>query len=335
METLTAPDILKKNETAALQPEGTDVLFSISVVIPIYNSARIMPQLIERLEKNLPQTAKEYELILINDGSSDDSWQTIQKLAENRAWIRGFNLARNYGQHNALLCGIRAAAGDIIITMDDDLQHPPEEIPKLLEKIKDGFDVVYGAPEKPAHGFFRNLASQITKIVLQKGMGSETARRVSAFRAFRACLREAFSNYNNSFVSIDVLLTWATDKFTWIYTEHNPRQIGRSNYSLTKLVTHTLNMVTGFSTLPLQITSFLGFLLTIFGLAVLLFVLGRYMIQGSPVPGFPFLAAIISIFSGAQMFSIGIIGAYIGRIHSQSMNRPAYRIAGETKKETL
>lgn len=311
--------------------DKTNKSVSISVIIPVYNSEPILPELAERLNDVLPTITDKFEVILVNDGSRDNSWEEVLHLSERYKWIRGICLMRNYGQHNALLCGIREAKNEIVVTMDDDLQHPPEEIPKLLEKLESGFDVVYGSPKKENHGVLRNLASQITKIALQSGMGANTARRVSAFRAFRTYLRKGFADYSGSFVSIDVLLTWATSRFTWTFTQHHLRTMGKSNYSLTKLITHAINMVTGFSTIPLQIASIVGFIFTVFGILVLFYVTGRYFIQGSSVPGFPFLAAIIAVFSGAQMFSIGIIGEYIARIHSQSMNRPSYQIITATK----
>jgi glycosyltransferase involved in cell wall biosynthesis len=300
---------------------------SLSIVIPVYNSQEILPALADRLSEVLPQITDKFEVILVNDSSRDRSWEEILRLAEEHDWIKGFCLMRNYGQHNALLCGIRAAENEIIITMDDDLQHPPEEIPRLLEKLDEGFDVVYGSPEKEHHGFMRDMASQLTKIVLQNGMGAEVARRVSAFRAFRTYLRDGFAHYNGSFISIDVLLTWSTTKFSWLYTKHEPRAIGKSNYTLVKLINHAVNMITGFSTLPLQISSLMGFILTIFGIGILIYVIGRYILDDSAgVPGFPFLAAVIAIFSGAQLFSLGIIGEYIARIHSQTTNRPSYQV---------
>lgn len=306
---------------------------SISIVIPVYNSREILPRLAERLERVLPQVAEKYEVILVNDGSRDASWEEVARLAERYDWIKGVSLMRNYGQHNAILCGIRRAANEIVVTMDDDLQHPPEEIPKLLEKLGEGFDVVYGAPHKEHHGVLRDAASQMTKIVLQSGMGADVARRVSAFRAFRTYLRDGFADYNGTFISIDVLLTWATTRFAWIFTKHEPRTIGQSNYTLLKLITHAVNMITGFSTLPLQIASIVGFVLTVFGFGILIYVVGRYILMGgTTVPGFPFLAAAIAIFSGAQLFSLGIIGEYIARIHSQTMNRPSYHVLKSTDK---
>lgn len=304
---------------------------TLSVVVPVYNSEEILPHLIARLEKTLSQFSYEYEIILVNDGSLDNSWRVILDLSQTHKRVRGINLMRNYGQHNALLCGIRAAKNEIIITIDDDLQHPPEEIEKLLNKLREGYDVVYGAPEKDNHKLWRNLASQLTKIVLQNAMGAETARRVSAFRAFRSHLRKAFDNFEGTYVSIDVLLTWGTTKFTNVFVAHQPRTIGQSNYTLRKLISHALNMITGFSTLPLKFASLVGFLFTFFGFGVLIYVIARFIYSGNPVPGFPFLAASIAIFSGAQLFTLGIIGEYLARIHTRTMNCPSYQILTESK----
>jgi glycosyltransferase involved in cell wall biosynthesis len=282
------------------------------------------------LQPVLAASAREYELLFVNDGSPDRSWEVIEKLAAENPWVRGISLMRNYGQHNALLCGIRAARHEIVVTMDDDLQNPPEEIPKLLAKIAEGCDVVYGTPEKEQHGFWRDLASVITKMVLQNSMGATTARQVSAFRAFRTRLRAAFSQYRSPFISIDVLLTWATTRFVAIKVRHEPRAAGTSNYTLRKLIAHALNMVTGFSTLPLQLASWLGFGLTFFGLVILVYVIGRYFVQGGSVPGFPFLASMIAIFSGAQLFVMGIIGEYLARMHFRMMERPPYAVHSTT-----
>jgi len=298
----------------------------ISVVVPVYNSAVILPMLVEELHAVLPRCAKEFELILVNDASLDMSWHVITELASQRGWIRGFNLMRNAGQHNALLCGIRAARYEIIATIDDDLQNPPSEIPRLLAKLEEGFDVVYGTPEQEQHGLLRDLASQITKFVLQNAMGAEIARNISAFRIFRTQTREAFQHYRGPFVSIDVLLTWGTTRFAALQVRHESRRQGTSGYTMRKLIAHALNMMTGFSVLPLQLASMIGFVFTVFGVCALAFVLGRYLIQGNPVPGFSFLASIISIFSGAQLFALGIIGEYLSRMHFRSMDRPAYTV---------
>jgi undecaprenyl-phosphate 4-deoxy-4-formamido-L-arabinose transferase len=304
---------------------------SLSVVIPVYKGAESLPELIDELARVLPALTDRYEVILVDDGSPDRSWQVIEELAARHPWVRGITLMRNYGQHNALLCGIRSARHDVIITMDDDLQHPPDQIPTLLAALTDQVDVVYGAPEHERHGLLRDLASQITKLVLQSSMGVQIAREVSAFRAFRTILRDAFATYTNPYVSIDVLLTWGTRRFAAVRVPHAQRKYGQSNYTLRKLITHALNMITGFSTLPLQIASLLGFALAIFGVFVLVYVVGRALILGVVVPGFAFLASVIAIFSGAQLFALGIIGEYLARIHSRAMERPVYTIRASTE----
>ncbi len=299
---------------------------SLSVVIPVYNSADILPGLVARLEPVLRAVATRYELILVNDGSRDRSWDVVTRCAREHAWIRGLDLMRNYGQHNALLCGIREAQGELTLTIDDDLQHPPEEIPRLLAALTDDCDVVYATPEREQHGLWRNLASQITKLVLQNTMGAETARQVSAFRLFRTELRAAFANYQSQYVSVDVLLTWATSRFRAIRVRHDPRTAGPSNYTVRTLLTHALNMLTGFSTFPLRLASLVGFGFTLFGFGVLVYVLGRFTLSGSPVQGFTFLASVIALFSGAQLFALGILGEYLARMHFRMMDRPAYAV---------
>lgn len=298
----------------------------VSVVIPVYNSERSLGAVVEGVSRLLQALEERYEIILVNDGSRDRSWEVIEELAQRLPHITGIDLMRNYGQHNALLCGIREARYDRTITMDDDMQHPPEEIPNLLGKIAEGYDVVYGTPKSLPHGLWRNIASRITKVALQSAMGAETARWVSAFRVFRTSLRLAFQNYQGPHVAIDVLLTWGTTKFTHVFVRHAPRAIGATNYTFGKLVTHALNMVTGFSTLPLQLASMLGFGLALFGGIMLVYVVGRFFLVGGAPPGFPFLASLIAIFSGAQLFSLGMIGEYIARIHFRLMDRPSFTV---------
>jgi undecaprenyl-phosphate 4-deoxy-4-formamido-L-arabinose transferase len=293
-------------------------------VIPVYNSEDSLDELVLRLGAILPEFSRDFEAILVNDGSSDGSWSKIEGLSQRYPWIYGINLMRNYGQHNALLCGVRAANYDIIITLDDDLQHPPEEIPKLLAALEAGYDVAYGTPLKQRHGLWRNLASYIIRLALQSTMGVETARKVSAFRAFRTQLRAAFANFSSPFVVLDALLTWGTRRFIAVPVEHEPRHYGGSNYTFGKLIIFAINMITGFTILPLQLASLAGFIFAAFGLLVLLYVIGRYLIMGGSVPGFPFLASTIAIFAGVQLFAIGIIGEYLARMHFRLMEKPAY-----------
>jgi undecaprenyl-phosphate 4-deoxy-4-formamido-L-arabinose transferase len=297
---------------------------SLSVVIPVYNSQSTLKPLCTQLEPVLTAVGVPYEIILVNDGSRDGSWEIIKELAEQWPNVCGIDLTRNYGQHNALLCGIRAAQHDVIVTMDDDLQHPPSEVPLLLNKLAEGYDVVYGVPEREQHGWWRDGSSILTKLALRHIMGAATARQVGAFRAFRTCLRDAFAAYRSPSISIDVLLSWATTRFAAVRVRHEPRRVGQSNYTLRKLLVHALNMTTGFSTLPLRIATLVGLATMIFGMAVLTFVVGRYLLRGSTIAGFSFLASIIVIFAGAQLLGLGIIGEYLARMYLRLLDRPAF-----------
>jgi glycosyltransferase involved in cell wall biosynthesis len=303
----------------------------ISAVVPVYRSEDSLDDLHRRLSDALATlTGGSYEIILVEDAGGDASWPRIERIAAADPHVRGVRMSRNYGQHNALLCGIRMARHELIVTLDDDLQNPPEEIGRLVETLGDDVDVVYGTPTAEQHGFLRNQASRITKLALQGAMGAETARHVSTFRLFRTAVREGFATYSGPYVSIDVLLTWGTTKFTYVVVRHDPRQIGASTYTLRKLVTHGVNMLTGFSTLPLQLASVIGFVFTLFGLVVLAYVLGSWLVNGSAVPGFAFLASIVALFSGAQLFALGIIGEYLARMHFRTMDRPSYLVRETT-----
>ena len=308
----------------------TETTGLVSVVIPVYNGADTLEPLVTRLLKVFQDQANECEILMVNDGSQDHSWKIIQTLASDHQQVHGLNLMRNFGQHNALLAAIRQAKGEIIVTMDDDLQNPPEEVPRLLAKLAEGHDVVYGNPDQEQHGLVRDNASVFVKIALRLGLGFKHASHTSAFRAFRTQLRNAFSGYEAKHVSIDVLLTWATADFSWVLVEHNERLSGGSGYSLHKLLSHTINIVTSFSSLPLRIATFIGFIFMAFGILILLYALLGYFIYGRGVPGFAFLASIIAIFSGVQLFSLGIIGEYIGRIHQRVLNQPCYIISDKT-----
>ncbi len=301
----------------------------ISIVIPVYNAAASLPDLHRRLVEVF-SGYRPFEILFVEDCGGDNSWEVIQALAASDSRVFGFRMSRNYGQHNALLCGIRAARGDIIVTMDDDLQHPPEELHKLLDKLNEGYDVVYGPPEREQHGFSRDIASKITKLALESAMGATTARQVSALRVFRADLRKAFVDYRSPAVNIDVLLTWATTRFTAVRVRHEARKFGQSGYTPRKLLAHALNMMTGFSTRPLRLASVVGIGLALFGFLAFMYVLLRWLLQGSAVPGFAFLASMIAIFSGTQMLALGVIGEYLARMHFRTMERPTYAVREHT-----
>ncbi|MFN2468591.1 MAG: glycosyltransferase family 2 protein [Gaiellaceae bacterium] len=303
---------------------------SVSVVVPVYNGSATLEPLVRRLETVLGASAPDYELVLVNDGSSDGSWQRIVELSAQNDRVRGLDLARNYGQHNALLAGLRAARNEVVVTLDDDLQNPPEEIPRLLERLRGGADVVYGLPRQRQHGLWRNVSARLTRFALRGAVGIELADKVSTFRAFRTGLRETFAFFQGPYVTLDVLLSWATTRFEAIPVEHDERAGGTSAYTFRKLASQALTMLTGFSTRPLRIATLIGLATILFGFAIFAYVVIRYIFEGfASIPGFPFLASAIAIFSGAQLLALGVIGEYIARMHVRLMDRPTYAVREE------
>jgi glycosyltransferase involved in cell wall biosynthesis len=301
---------------------------NISVVVPVYNGSDSLPLLVDEVEKVLPDVAGAFELVLVNDGSPDQSWQVISELAGSHPLVRGIDLMRNYGQHNATLCGVREACYEVIVTMDDDLQNPPREIPKLLDKLAEGYDVVYGVARKRQQVWWKNLASVVIKRAIAYVMGLRTVRDIGAFKAFRADLRRSFEDFNSPDVLVDVLLSWGTSRFASVTVEEAPRTVGKSNYNLFKLIKVSLLVLTSYTTIPLRFASIVGFLFTLFGIGVLIYVLTVYFTAGS-IPGFPFLASTIIIFSGVQLFALGIIGEYLARVFERTGGKHTY-VVGRT-----
>jgi glycosyltransferase involved in cell wall biosynthesis len=189
----------------------------------------------------------EFELILVNDGSSDNTWEVIVDLASKHHQVTGFNLSRNFGQHNALLCGVRSARFDTCVTLDDDLQHPPEEIPKLIEKLDNGFDVIYGVPKTLNHGLIRSFFSTVIRWLGQTLLGIRRGSILSAFRAFRTSLKSSFQDFKSHYVSIDPMLAWNTDRISHVEIRHDVRHNEKSNYTLRKLFRLSLIMFAGFN----------------------------------------------------------------------------------------
>jgi undecaprenyl-phosphate 4-deoxy-4-formamido-L-arabinose transferase len=298
----------------------------VSVVVPTYGNEQGLEPLVTDILETLQRENRTFEILFVNDGSPDATWDAIQRLHSLHPEVRGINLMRNYGQHNALLAGILNARQDVVVTVDDDGQTPPVEIPKLLNKLDEGYDLVYGARDKEQHGLVRNLASRLTKSLVQYAMRARLARSITSFRAFRTDLLREYPHDGPPSVFIDALLDWNAQKVTSVLVEHRMRGTGKSTFSWTKLVNHAVNMVTGLSVVPLQLAVLLGFLATLFGLCLFVYVFGSYLLQGSKVPGFTFLAIVILLFSGVQLCVLGIIGEYLSRIYLRLLGKPAFVI---------
>jgi glycosyltransferase involved in cell wall biosynthesis len=293
-------------------------------VIPCYRSATSLPKLVERLSPVLREATAAHEIILVVDGSPDDTWAVASALAVKYEDVRAVRLARNYGQHAAIVAGVRSALFDVIVTMDDDLQHPPEEVPRLLAALTDDVDLVYAVSRREEHGVLRSLASRTVKAGLSGPLGVENAKSVSAFRAFRSFVRDSLDRVRGPHISVDVALSWATTKVTTAEVRMDRRSEGRSGYTLRALFQHAFNMILGYSTVPLRLVTYLGLATGAVGLALLGFVLVRYLTGETTVAGYTTTTAAIALFAAAQMVAIGVLGEYVGRIHSNGLGRPTY-----------
>jgi len=304
-------------------------LHSVSVIVPVYRGADSIGELVERTLVVFDAFDMTGEIILVNDDSPDRSWAVIEELAKRYNRVSGISLMRNYGQHSALLCGIREARYDVIVTMDDDLQHRPESIPEILAKLNEGFDVVYAAARSMPHAGWRNLLSIQYKRFLAKLIGSDSVLFMSAYRAFRSNLRSAFERFASPNLVIDFLLAWGTTRYATIFVDHDVRRHGRSTYNIPKLVYNTLVILTGYSVKPLHLATLFGFAVSAFGVAMFVYAIILAVSRHS-VPGFPFLVSLISLMGGAQLFCIGIVGEYLARMYSRTLDRPAYIVRTTT-----
>jgi glycosyltransferase involved in cell wall biosynthesis len=299
---------------------------SVSVVVPCFRSAATLPTLSARIHAVLPGYADDFEIVLVVDGGDRATWTTAAALAGDSRHVRALRLSRNYGQHNALVAGVRAARYDVVVTMDDDLQHRPEEIPTLLAALTEDVDVVYGVAAVEEHGVTRSLASRLAKAALERAMNVRGARQLSAFRAFRTFLRDGFTQLNGPHACLDVALSWGTTQTAAVTVGMDERVHGRSGYTIRMLVRHMLNMMLGYSTAPLRLVTYLGFLAGFLGLALLSRVLYLYFSGETTVAGFTTVASMVALFSAAQMIAIGVLGEYIGRIHANGLGLPTYLV---------
>jgi undecaprenyl-phosphate 4-deoxy-4-formamido-L-arabinose transferase len=261
---------------------------------------------------------------LVDDCSRDQSWVVIEKIRQTNPQVKTIQLMRNYGQHNALMCGFNYVKGKYIITMDDDLQHPPEEIPKLIWKIKEGYDVVYGVYESKKHGLSRNIGSKIIQWLYSQILGIKG--ELTAFRIIRREIIKNIVAYNGNFAFVDGLFVWYTNNIGHISVVHEPRKIGKSNYSYRKLLLLSMNLLTNFSVLPLQIASVLGVLFSSLGflMALVYFVLRFFLIV--KVSGFATVIIATTVFAGVQLLILGLIGEYLGRIQLNINSKPQFCI---------
>jgi polyisoprenyl-phosphate glycosyltransferase len=268
----------------------------------------------------------EYEVVFVDDGSSDGSWDILRELEVQYAGVvTSIQLMRNFGQHNALMCGFRHAQGALIVSMDDDLQNPPTEIPKLLAALQQGnHDLAYGVPEHKQHSRGRNLGSRIINTFYRHVF--RTGVTATPFRVMRRELMQSILAYDLNFTFIDGLLAWNTKRIGEVRVKHFARTSGRTGYSFAKLLTLALNLFTNFSLLPLQIASLAGLTASVVGLLAAAYYLVQSLRNNIAVPGYASTIVAIMTLGGLQLMALGIIGEYIGRMHLNLNRKPQYTI---------
>ncbi len=296
----------------------------ISVVIPVYNSAKMLERLHARLTTVLAGLGRSYEIVFVDDGSKDDSWGGLEALRlRDPGHVVAVQLMRNFGQHNALMCGLATARGAYVLTMDDDLQNPPEEIPKMLACIEDnGLDLVYGCPRDRNHAGWRNLGSAVVQGFYRKVFRNPITP--TPFRVMSHQLAKRIDFYDLNFTFLDGLLAWCTSRIGAVDVEHHPRAEGKSNYSISKLMVLSLNLYTNFSLLPLQVVSGLGFLTAFSGFLLGLYYAVQYLFSNILVPGYASTIIAVLILGGMQLLALGVIGEYVGRLHLNVNRKPQY-----------
>jgi undecaprenyl-phosphate 4-deoxy-4-formamido-L-arabinose transferase len=299
----------------------------VSVVVPVYNEEGNLPALLPRLSAALDATGNAWEIILVDDGSRDKSLEILKDWARRHPdRIRVLELSHNFGQHQAILAGFRDVTGDVVVTLDADLQNPPEEIPKLLAKIAEGHDVVGGVRQGRQDSAFRRAASSLVNRVTV----AITRLRLTDFgcmlRAYARPVVDEINDCDEASTFIPALAQSFARRPTEIPVAHAPRQAGRSAYSLYRLIRLNFDLMTGFTIVPLQAFGFFGTMVSLGGIAFGVFLLVRRLIVGAEVEGVFTLFAILFTLLGIAMAGLGIVGEYVGRIYQQVRGRPRFRV---------
>ena len=301
---------------------------NISIVIPVYRSASVLPELHRRLTEALARLNEDYEILLVDDRGGDNSWEVIELLAQRDTRVRGIKLSRNFGQHAATICGISKARGEYIVTLDDDLEHPPEVIPQLIAKAHEGYALIYGVFRNRTHSTWRNLTSGLARYAFNKAIPTLN-HEYTSFRVIESGIAKSLVEFDSPFPFVDGYLSWLTNNYATVEVPHSQRAEGKSNYDFRKLLIHTINIFVTFSDLPLRMASWIGLTAFIIGMAWLAAIVGRYFIGGISVSGYSSIMAGILLFGGVQLLVLGIFGEYLGRMNFKSSKKPLF-VVGRT-----
>lgn len=307
----------------------------VSFVIPCYRSEHMIGKVVEEINRTMegiPQYT--YEIVLVNDCSPDDTFGAIKALAETYSFVKGINLAKNFGQHSALMAGFRHITGDIVVCLDDDGQTPADEVGKLLAKIEEGEDVVYAKYDHKQHSAFRNMGSKVNELMTRFMLGKPKELYISSYFAARRFVIDDVIRYENSYPYVIGLVLRATKRISNVSVKHREREEGTSGYTIKKLLGLWFNGFTAFSVKPLRIATLMGGVSAACGFAYGLYtIIKKLVIPDVPV-GFSALMSAIVVFGGMIMLMLGLIGEYIGRIYISLNSAPQYVIRDVVNIET-
>ncbi|MBD0379694.1 glycosyltransferase family 2 protein [Paenibacillus sedimenti] len=300
----------------------------ISVVIPVYRSQKTLEKLYDKLVVVLSEVCDNFEIIFVEDNGGDNSWKIINEIASKDSRVSGIKFSKNFGQHAATLCGISKSSGKWVITIDDDLEQDPEDI-KLLIKESDSYDLIYGILEERTHSFWRNFTSEMARKVFKLAIPNLNYNYTS-FRMIDGELARSLAKFESPYPFVDGYLSWLTNNYTTVKLKHGFRVDGKSNYSIIKLIKHTINIFTTFSIIPLRISIWIGLLTSILGITGLIYVIISRLFSWVTLSGYASIMATILFFGGVQMFTLGVIGEYLGRINYKTSGKPLFLIGDST-----
>jgi len=305
----------------------------VSFVIPCYRSEKTIAHVVDEIRETLAESGKyEYEIILINDCSPDGTFEVIKELCAKDSRIIGINLAKNFGQHAALMAGFRHVQGDIIVCLDDDGQTPADEVGKLLDKIEEGSDVVYAKYNHKQHSAFRNFGSHVNELMTRMMLGKPKELFISSYFAAKRFIIDEVIRYENSYPYVIGLVLRSTKKITNVEVNHREREVGTSGYTLKKLLGLWFNGFTSFSVQPLRIATIMGGSFAVLGFIYALYTIIKKFVNPAVPLGFSSIMSAILVIGGMVMIMLGLIGEYIGRIYITLNNSPQYVIREVVKE---
>lgn len=311
--------------TPPLEPRD----FTYSVVIPVFNSEGVVGSTIERTVAFFESQGLSFELILVNDGSTDGSWDVLRDAAGRLPHVRAFNLLRNYGQHNANLCGLRHAKGDYVITMDDDLQNPPEEIIHLISEAMTGPDVVFGKFRHKQAAAPRGLGSKAIGLLNRRIFGQPADLVVSNFRILRRDVVDRICASRSAYPYITGQALLYSNRPTNVEVEHRPREIGKSTYSPVRIARLVLRILFSYSLFPLRLSAVIGVIISMLSFAVGVVVVIHHAVAGSKVEGWTSLTVLVSFFNGVVIMMLSMLGEYVLRTLRQVTDVESYHVLEE------